>query len=292
MNDLIEKDNIERMIYEIRGVQVMLDSDLAKLYECTNGTKDVNKAVKRNINRFPNDFYFQLKSSEYENLKFQIGTSSENNHGGVRKLPYVFTEQGVAMLATVIHTKKAASVSISIMRAFVKMRHYIIDNSDIYKSLSNMNNKLIIHDEKIDYLFSKFDRKESLFLKGEIYDAYSSFITIFKEAKEELIIIDSYVDTSLLDIIRKLKCNIILITKDSDRLTEKDIDIYNKQYNNLKVIRNNDFHDRYFVIDNKKIYHSGTSINFAGEKIFSINVIIDDLTKNTLLEFINKIIRS
>jgi phage regulator Rha-like protein len=290
MNDLIEKENIESMIYEIRGVQVMLDSDLAKLYECTNGTKSINLAVKRNIEKFPNDFYFQLTSSEYKNLKFQFETSSYNEHGGVRKLPYVFTEQGVAMLATLINTKKAASVSISIMRAFVKMRHYIIGNSDIYKSLSNMNNKLIIHDEKIDYLFSRFDRKESLFLKGEIYDAYSCFITIFKEAKEELIIIDSYVDISLLDIIRKLKCNIILITKDSDRLTEKDIDIYNKQYNNLKVIRNNDFHDRYFVIDNKKIYHSGTSINFAGDKIFSINVIIDDLTKNTLLSCIKEII--
>lgn len=291
MNDLIEKENIESMIYEIRGVQVMLDSDLAKLYECTNGTKSINLAVKRNIEKFPNDFYFQLTSGEYKNLKFQFETSSYNEHGGVRKLPYVFTEQGVAMLATLIHSKKAASVSISIMRAFVKMRHYIIDNSDIYKSLSNMNNKLIIHDEKIDYLFSRFDRKESLFLKGEIYDAYSNFINTFKEAKDELIIIDSYADITLLDIIKKLKCNIILITKDSDRLTEKEIDIYNKQYNNLKVIRNNDFHDRYFVIDNKMIYHSGTSINCAGDKIFSINVITDDLTKNILLEYINKIIR-
>ena len=153
MNEIIEKENIENNIYEIRGVQVMLDSDLAKLYHCVNGTKTINQAVKRNIARFPDDFYFQITTEEYNNLTSQLGTSSYNNYGCARKLPYDFTEQGVAMLATVIHTKEAALISINIMRAFVKMRHFIIENKDIYKSLSNINNKLIEHDEKLDYLF-------------------------------------------------------------------------------------------------------------------------------------------
>ncbi len=127
MNNIILKENIkiEDMIYEIRGKQVMLDSDLAKLYECANGTKDINKAVNRNIERFPNDFYFQLTYEEYKNLKFQTGTSNLKTHGGVRKLPYVFTEQGVAMLASVLRTSIASKISIKIMRAFVLMRKYI-----------------------------------------------------------------------------------------------------------------------------------------------------------------------
>ncbi len=126
MSNIIIKENkveeVENLIYEVRGVQVMLDTDLAILYECTNGTKDVNKAVKRNVERFPEDFYFQLTKEEYYNLKFQNGTSRINSHGGVRKLPYVFTEQGVAMLASVLRTNVASSVSVDIMRAFVIMK--------------------------------------------------------------------------------------------------------------------------------------------------------------------------
>ncbi len=288
MNEIIEKENIENKIYEIRGVQVMLDSDLAKLYHCVNGTKTINQAVKRNIARFPDDFYFQITTEEYNNLKSQIGTSSYNNYGGARKLPYAFTEQGVAMLATVIHTKEAALISINIMRAFVKMRHFIIENKDIYMSLSNINNKLIEHDEKLDYLFSKFDKKEQLFLPNTEYDAYSNFISIFKEAKKELIIVDSYADITLLDIIKKIKCNVILITKDNNRLSNTDIEKYSKQYHNLTIIRNNDFHDRYFIIDNKIIYQSGTSINNAGTKTFSINLLEDEFIKKTILNEVCK----
>ena len=124
MNEVIEKEKIENLIYEIREKQVMLDSDLVRLYECANGTKNINKAVKRNIERFPEDFYFQLTREEYKNLKFQFGTSNSNNYGVVRKLPYVFTEQGVAMLATVLRTKVTAEVSVNIMRAFVSMKKY------------------------------------------------------------------------------------------------------------------------------------------------------------------------
>ena len=289
-NELIKIDekNIENKIYEIRGVQVMLDSDLAELYKCTNGTKDINKAVKRNIERFPNNFMFQLTNEEFNNLRFQIGTS--NIKGGRRYKPYVFTEHGVAMLSSVLHSKTAINISIKIINAFVKMRHYLIENKDIYKSLNNINVKLLEHDEKINKIFNRFEPKENLYLKGQIYDAYSKIIDIFKLAKEELIIIDSYADKTLLDMISKFKVKVILITKDSERLSELDIEKYNCQYNNLKVIRNNTFHDRYFIIDKKEIYHSGSSINSAGNGTFSINKLEDDFVIKTLLNKIGGII--
>ena len=144
MNEIAETKNIERKIYNVRGVEVMLDSDLAEQYQCANGTKTINQAVKRNRDRFPSDFYFQLSENEYLNLKSQIGTANLNEHGGVRKMPYVFTEQGVAMLATILKTKVATQVSIAIMDAFVAMRHYIGNNE--YR-LSNVETKLLEHDE-------------------------------------------------------------------------------------------------------------------------------------------------
>ena len=291
-NELIKLDekDIENKIYEIRGVQVMLDSDLAELYQCTNGTKDINKAVKRNIERFPNNFMFQLTNGEFNNLRFQIGTS--NIKGGRRYKPYVFTEHGVAMLSSVLHSKTAINISIKIINAFVKMRHYLIENKDIYKSLNNINVKLLEHDEKINKIFNRFEPKENLYLKGQIYDAYSKIIDIFKLAKEELIIIDSYADKTLLDMISKFKVKVILITKDSERLSELDIEKYNCQYNNLKVIRNNAFHDRYFIIGKKEIYHSGSSINHASNGTFSINKLEDDFVIKTLLNKIGNIINN
>lgn len=292
MNEVIEEKNIiEDMIYEFRGVQVIMDFDLARIYKCANGTKSINLAVKRHINRFPERYMFQLTNEEYNNLRFQIETSSmESEYGGRRYNPYAFTEQGVAMLATILHTPVAVDVSIKIMDAFVRMRHFIIENKDIYKSLNDINNKLIVHDEKLDYLFDKFNKRDKMFLMGEKYDAYSYFIEIFKEAEKQLIIIDSYADTTILNIIRKLGCKVILITKDSDRLNDFDVDKYNRQYNNLVIIRNNAFHDRYFIVDDKNIYQSGASINNAGNKIFSINIIGDELIKNTLLGYVHKII--
>ena len=171
MNDLILKDEIkiENMIYNIRGEQVMLDSDLAKLYNCANGTKNVNKAVNRNIERFPSDFYFQLTLKEYQNLKFQIGTSSMRTHGGVRKLPYVFTEQGVAMLASILKTSIASEVSIRIMRAFVTMKQYISNNLIEQKYINNL---VLEHEERLKLVedtFSNFKEKKIIFSLKDKY---------------------------------------------------------------------------------------------------------------------------
>ena len=167
MNNIVVSDNIkiENMIYEIRGKQVMLDSDLAKLYGCKNGTKSLNLAVKRNIERFPQDFYFQINKNEYDNLKFQIETSSWNMYGGVRKLPYVFTEQGVAMLATVLKTENASIVSVNIMRAFVVMKN-IINTSLIEQkyfnelTIKNTEELLMLLEEKTDQIQKRTDENQ------------------------------------------------------------------------------------------------------------------------------------
>lgn len=295
MNDVIIKEKeigkVENLIYEIRGVQVMLDSDLARLYECANGTKTINQAVNRHLDRFPEDFYFQLTKEEYLNLKSQLGTSSSNEYGGVRKLPYVFTEQGVAMLASVLRTNVASSVSIDIMRAFVIMKRYIS------KTLLEQTyiNELVLKDSKrIDLLeetLSKFKEKSNhLFFEGQIYDAYSKISEIFRKAKKELIIVDGYADITTLDMIKKLSVNVIIITKQNELLTNIDIKKYNNQYHNLNIKFSDSFHDRYFIIDNNDIYHCGTSINHAGARTFSINMLEDKEMCDALKNKVDKII--
>lgn len=294
MNEVVTKENIkiEDMIYEIRGKQVMLDSDLAILYECANGTKTINQAVKRNINRFPNDFYFQLETEEFLNLKSQIGTSSWNNYGGTRKLPYVFTEQGVAMLATVLRTDIASEMSVAIMRAFVTMRKYISTNLLEQKYINNM---VLEHDCQIKLLkgsFQKIEEKKKvneIYFNGQIYDAYSKIQEIFKSANKRLVIIDAYADNTILDIVKRLKIEVIIITKPNNLLTKQDVEKYNKQYNNLTVIYNNTFHDRYFILDDEIIYHCGASINRIGYKTFSITLIGDEDVKNTLINKVKEI---
>ena len=296
MNNMIIKNEvkIENLIYEIRGKQVMLDSDLANLYECANGTKTINLAVKRHINRFPERFMFQLTNDEYKNLRFQFETSSlENDYGGRRYNPYVFTEQGVAMLATVLKTKIAAEISIKIMDAFVALKHYISDNLIEQKFV---NKQVLKNTEDIKLLkesFKKFEEKRKIneiYFNGQIYDAYSKIHDIFKNSTEKLIIIDSYADNTLLDIIKRLNIEVIIITKKDNLLTHQDIIKYNKQYHNLKVIYNNDFHDRYFLIDDKEIYHCGASINRIGYKTFSITMIGDKEVCDLLFDKVSRII--
>ena len=294
MNEVVTKEDIkiENMIYEIRGKQVMLDSDLARLYECANGTKTINQAVKRNINRFPNDFYFQLEEEEFLNLKSQFGTSSWNNYGGIRKMPYVFTEQGVAMLATVLRTDVASEISVAIMRAFVTMRKYI---STSLLEQNYVNNMLLEHEYKIKLLqdsFQKIEEKKKIneiYFNGQIYDAYSKIQEIFNKANNNLVIIDAYADNTILDIIKRLNIKVTIITKSNNLLTEQDIAKYNKQYNNLQVYYNNTFHDRYFILDEKVVYHCGASVNRIGYKTFSITLIGDEDVKNTLINKIKKI---
>lgn len=214
-----------------------------------------------------------------------------NSRGGNRFLPYAFTEYGVIMLSGLLKSNIAAEVNVKVINAFVKMRHYIIENKDIYISLNNINNKLIEHDEKINHILSKFDKKEQLFLPGEIFDAYSEIVNILNKSQKEIIIIDSYADKSILDFIKNVNSKITLITSTKAKLIDIEIDRFNKQYRNkLKIIKNNTFHDRYFLLDKKEVYHIGTSLNHAGEKMFSINKLEDKIIIEHLLNYVLEII--
>lgn len=285
-NSIILKENekIENLIYEIRGKQVMLDSDLAKLYECKNGTKVINQAVKRNITKFPERYCFQLTETEYRNLKFQNGTSSLNNYGGVRKMPFVFTEQGVAMLATVLKTPVADAVSMRIIDAFVYMRRYL---SDVTGS-----NMLVNHEErilKLEEQFNKFSSKRNTIIyEGKIYDAYSVMLDIFNEAKGEIIIVDNYVNKELLDILREVDKKIIVI---SNNMNNELIKKYESQYDNTQFVSDNPFHDRYIILDRKEAYVSGMSLKDVGKKYSYINKIEESIFINELTKRIIKILK-
>lgn len=281
---LKETENIENLIYEIRGKQVMLDSDLAKLYECKNGTKVINQAVKRNITKFTERYCFQLTETEYRNLKFQNGTSSLNNYGGVRKMPFVFTEQGVAMLATVLKTPVADAVSMRIIDAFVYMRRYLSGEIG--------SNMLVNHEErilKLEEQFNKFSSKRNTIIyEGKIYDAYSVMLDIFNEAKGEIIIVDNYVNKELLDILREVDKKIIFI---SNNMNNELIKKYESQYDNTQFVSNNPFHDRYIILDRKEVYASGMSLKDVGKKYSYINKIEESIFINELIKRIIKILK-
>lgn len=248
MNEIVIKDEfgIENLIYEVRGKYVMLDSYLANLYKTE--TKRINEAVYRNQEKFPKRFCFRINEKEYNSLKPQIATSK----GGSRKGHTVFTEQGVAMLATVLKTSVATKISISIMDAFVSMRKYISSNLIEQKYINNLvledHNKIKV----LENTLSKFEEKRKvneIYFDGQIYDAYSKIQEIFNSANRKLIIIDAYADSTILNIIKRINIEVVIITRSNNLLTKQDIMKYNKQYHNLKVIYNNTFHDRYFILD-------------------------------------------
>ena len=282
MNDLIIKDNIkiEELIYEVRGKQVMLDSDLAKLYGCKNGTKSLNLAVKRHINKFPERFMFQLTENETKLLRFQNETTNNMS----RTLPYVFTEQGVAMLATVLKTEVADEMSIKIMDAFVTMKNYINNNFIEQKYINNLvldlDERVCLLEESFDKLSTKKDNNH-IFYEGQIYDAYSLLIDILSKAKEEIIIIDNYAGKELFDITRNINVNIKIYTKNIDNISKKK---YEKEYSNIEIINTDIFHDRFIIIDNKELYHSGSSFKDLGKKCSSVNKIEDTVIISELID--------
>jgi len=275
MNEIIEKEKleIENMIYEIQGLEVMLDSDLAKLYQVE--TKRINEAVRNNPKKFPTRFSFVLDDNEEEYLRSKISTSSSrgSNYGGKRYNSRVFTEQGVYMLATILKSNVATEVSIRIMDTFVNMRHYINYNKDFLPNrILLLEEKVDKNTEKIDELFNKFSPKDivknKIFFEGEFYDAYSLLIDILNKSKKEIIIIDNYAGKELLDILKKIDKKIIIVSKNID---EKLKNKYNKQYKNITFINNNSFHDRFIIIDKNKLYSCGASFKDLGKKCFAIN---------------------
>ena len=303
MNELKENTDIKNLIYEVRGKQVILDSDLEVLYGCKNGTKEINQAVKNNPLKFPERYCFKLDDEESKSFLVKNFDQKIETRGGKFKNPTVFTEQGIYMLATILKTKVATEATIKIMDTFVKMRRLINENKDIFKRVIKIENKtdyiesaLKKHDNKIEELFDKFERKEDLksklFFDGEIYDAYELIIGIIKSANKSIIIIDNYIDYSILKYLSKKKkdVRILLITSNKSKLDQFDIEKYNAQYNLLSVKYTNIFHDRFIIIDNKDLYHLGTSLNYIGSKVFAINKIDDDVILSSLLNKINDII--
>ena len=285
MNEIIVENNIkiENMIYEIRGKQVMLDSDLAKLYNVE--TKRINEAIRNNPEKFPERFAFRITEEEYNILKSKISTSSL--WGGSRKGYTVFTEQGVNMLATILKSKVATQVSITIMDAFVEMRKYISTNLLEQKYI---NNQVMKNTEDIKLLqesIYKIDNSkdnECLFFEGQIYDAYSVFIDILNLSNNEIIIIDNYLSKKLLDILKNINKKIIIVTNKYNNI---DYEKYKCQYNNIELIINNCIHDRFIIIDRKILYHVGASMKDLGKKCFAISKIDNNKWIYELLEEIN-----
>ena len=279
-----ETENIKNLIYTIRGKQVMLDNDVAMLYDYT--TKRINETVRRNKERFPENFCFKLTENEIENLRSQIATASEIENTKFRNkryLPYVFTEQGIAMLSGLLKSEIAVKVSVNIMNAFVEMRKFIALNGQVFERLTNVEYKLLENDKKFDEIFNELQKdkeiefKQKVFFDGQIYDAYELIIDIIKRAKEKILIIDNYIDDSILKMLTKKNkdVEVILLTSQNCKLTKLDINKFNKQYPTLKVARTDKFHDRFIIIDNNELYHCGASLKDLGKKCFGINKLKD-----------------
>ena len=286
MNKIVVSDNIkiENMIYEIRGKNVMLDSDLAMLFGYE--TKQLNRQVLRNINRFPENYCFQITDTEYISLRCQNGTL-KNGRGEDRKyLPYVFTEYGITMLAGILKSELAIKMSLRIVDIFITMKNYI--NTSLIEQ-KYFNELTIKNTEDIKLLQESFDKlntKESnnhIFYEGQIYDAYSLLIDILSKARKEIIIIDNYAGKKLFDIIKNINVKVKIYTENIDNISKEK---YEKQYNNLEIINTNIFHDRFIIIDNKVLYHSGASFKDLGKKCFAITKIEDN---SILKELLNKI---
>ena len=311
MDNEITAKAIESKILTIRNQQVMIDRDLAELYGVE--TKALNQAVKRNIERFPDDFMFQLTKEEAGDWKSQIMNSNddisrsqivtlkkdEDRRGqNIKYLPYAFTEQGVAMLSSVLKSQTAVEVNIQIMRAFVAMRHFFQNNAQVFAEINTIKKQLLdtnVHqketDKKVEELFELIDKynvkeTQGIFFQGQIFDAYAKFESFIAQAKQEIILIDNYVDMSILERLAKKKktVTVIIYTDPKTKLTAQDIQKFNAQYPTLTLKHTAKMHDRFMIVDQKILYHIGASLKDLGKKCFAFETLdaslIGHLLKN------------
>jgi len=281
VNELITNEkNLQDYIYTIRDKQVMLDRDLALLYQVE--TKVLNQAVKRNIDRFPQDFRFQLTNEEKNELVTNCDRFKNLKHSSSN--PYAFTEQGISMLSAVLKSKIAIEVSIKIIRAFVQMRKVLLSNASIFQRLENVEQKLLTHDKDFEKIFKALENKhkiptQGIFYDGQIWDAYELINSLLKSAKKEVILIDNYIDDSVLTIFSKYqKLNFTIITKSISKQLKLDIEKYNSQYNNLIIKTSNRYHDRFLLLDDE-VYHLGASLKDLGKKVFGFSKMDKSLLK-------------
>ena len=282
MDELIVSEQIiQDRIYTIRGVQVMLDSDLAALYQVE--TKQLNKAVNRSLKRFPKHFRFQLTKEEYEMiLRFQNGTFKENLNDDMRGkhrkyLPYVFTEQGVSMLSAVLRSDIAIEVSIKIIDTFVAMRRMIASNLPMFERFERIEQRLSVHDENFEKLFKAIEDKtieptQGIFFNGQIFDAYVFIADLIKSAKHSIILIDNYIDESVLTLFSKNQdVDVTIYTQSMSKQLKLDLQKYNAQYRPIAVKVFKDAHDRFLIIDDSEVYHIGASLKDLGKKWFAFS---------------------
>jgi len=277
---VFNQEDIRSKIHTIRSVQVMLDRDLAELYGVE--TFNLNKAVKRNIERFPSDFMFQLTKVEYDSLKFQFGISKIKGRGGRRSFPYAFTEQGVATLSGVLKSKKAIEINIQIMRAFVSMRKFLLNNAQVFQRIDTVEKKQIEYkietDEKFNKIFDAIESKsikpeKGIFFDGQIFDAHKFFSDIIRTANNSIVLIDNYIDDSVLTLFGKRKENVkvTIFTKEISKQLSMDLKKYNSQYPSIEVKEFKRSHDRFMIIDNREVYHFGASLKDLGKKWFAFS---------------------
>lgn len=287
--EIISEDTIKSLIYVVRGKQVMLDSDLAMMYQVE--TKRLNENVKRNIKRFPESYCFQLTKEEYENLRSQIATTKGSEKR--RYLPYVFTEQGIAMLSAVLRSDIAIQVSIRIMDTFVEMRKFLANNSLVLNRLNEIEIRQLGYQKEADEKFEKIfnyisdheEDNQKIFFEGQIYDAFSLIVNLIQKAKKNIKLVDGYVDINTLNILskKKNKVSVTVYTHPNTHLTNMDINNFNAQYYGVTLKYTTAFHDRFLILDDTVVYHIGASIKDAGKRCFGLTKIQDNDIKKELL---------
>jgi phage regulator Rha-like protein len=275
---------IEKNIYTVRGVQVMFDNDLARFYQTE--TKYINRAVNRNPKRFPTEFAFQLNEKEWESLRFQFGTlNGKSTRGSHRKyLPWVFTEQGVTMLSSVLNNETSIQISIQIVKAFVSMRKFLMANASVFQRFELIELKQLITEERVEQIFkaleaTKTPPSQGIFFDGQIYDAYELMSKIIRSAKKEIILIDNYIDETVLTHLSKRAENVeaIIYTKSISKAIQLDLERHNSQYSPIQIKELRDSHDRFLIIDQKELYHIGASLKDLGKKWFAFSKLDEKL---------------
>ncbi|MDY0264072.1 MAG: ORF6N domain-containing protein [Sulfurospirillum cavolei] len=282
--------DIKAKIYTIRGVQVMLDRDLAELYGVE--TRRLNEQVKRNSERFPNEFMFQLTKQELENWISQFATSNKEMMG-LRKLPYAFSEQGVSMLSAVLKSKSAIEMSIQIIKSFVAMKKFMANNALIFQRLDILEQKQFLTNEKIDLILSALEDKsikpkQGIFYNGQMYDAYVFIATLIKSAKAEIILIDNYIDETVFTLLSKRDKDVkaTLYTQNITKELDLDLKKHNAQYPPIALKKFNQSHDRFLILDQKEVYHIGASLKDLGKKWFAFSKL--DIENVAILERLEK----
>jgi len=270
---IVNEKNIQSRIFTIRGIQLILDRDLAELYGVE--TRVLKQAVKRNIERFPEDFMIEATDEDINFMVSQSVIPSKQHLGGAK--PFMFTEQGVANLSSVLKSPIAIEMNIKIMRAFVSMRRYLSSNSLMFERFERIEQRLTLHDEKFDTIFKTLENKsikpiQGIFFDGQIFDAYIFVNDLIKSAKSSIILIDNYIDETILTLFSKVPdIKVTICTYNINKQLKLDYEKYKKQYNNitLKILKNS--HDRFLIIDENEIYHIGASLKDLGKKWFAFS---------------------